>query len=192
MTFSAVSTYCDYARSPYPVIFGSIAARLGAMTQRALDEDDVKKLASHRLFTGLSIEMQSAIWDRCSKRGLAKGEAILSEGASNSTLFVVLSGSVAVTLPERSGAISRVSRVDLARLGAGAIFGEYSMFDGKSVSAAVAAGGPTTLACLARRDLDLVLGDDAAASRLFYGNLVLLLIERLREKNHELDVLTLG
>lgn len=162
------------------------------MTQRALDDLDVKKLAGLRLFRGLPTAVQTALADRCSKRALEPGEVVLREGATNTTLFLVLSGSVKVTLPERSGAMSRVSRVDLARLGEGALFGEYSMFDTQPVSATVAANGPTTIACLLRRDLEAVLFEDPAASRTFYQNLVLVLIERLREKNRELDMLTVG
>ncbi len=67
------------------------------------------------------------------------GDIIVSRGDPGSFLYLILSGSVEVFLSEQQ------RRLPLARLTAGAPFGEMSLLTGSPVSAHVAAVTPTTL-----------------------------------------------
>jgi len=113
----------------------------------------------------------------------------LEEGQSNSRLFIILKGSVSVKLPKRA---MRVSEVRLATLGPGEIFGEYSMFDAEPVSATVYASRPTRVAWLEKSMLDGFVDSHREVGRRFYEIIARILIGRLRDKDAELDVVSIG
>ncbi|MFN2428070.1 MAG: cyclic nucleotide-binding domain-containing protein [Candidatus Binatia bacterium] len=120
---------------------------------------------------------------------VASDQALIQEGQSNSRLFVILKGSVSVKLPKSA---ERISEVKLATLGAGEIFGEYSLFDGQPVSATVYATEPARVAWLEKDVLDAFVDTHREVGRRFYENIARVLIGRLREKDAELDVITIG
>jgi len=153
------------------------------------NEEDRLRLAGHRLLHELGEEAREALIDSFHVADVPSGQTLLEEGQANSVLFVVLKGSVSVKLPRRA---ERVSEVKLATLGAGDIFGEYSLFDAQPVSATVFAAHPTRLAWLEKSALDAFIVDHAEAGRRFYESIIRILIERLRAKDAELDIITIG
>ena len=104
-------------------------------------------------------------------------------------MLSTLKGAVSVKLPKQA---RRISEVKLATLGAGEIFGEYSLFDGQPVSAAVYAAEPTRLAWLQKADLDMFVESHREVSCRFYESMIRILVARLRAKNAELDLVTIG
>jgi CRP-like cAMP-binding protein len=152
-------------------------------------EEDRLRLAGHRLLRELDVRSREALVDRFRVEDVAAGRALLEEGQANSRLFVILQGSVSVKLPKRA---TRVSEVKLASLGAGDIFGEYSLFDGQPVSATVYAVGPTRVAWLDKPALDAFADGYREAGRRFYEAMTRILVGRLRAKDAELDVITIG
>ena len=117
------------------------------------------------------------------------GRSVLAEGQANSRLFIVLDGSVSVKLPKRA---QRVSEVRLATLGAGDLFGEYSVFDGQPVSATVFAVQDTRVAWVEKSALDAYVDGHREAGRHLYERLLQTLIGRLRANDAELDIISIG
>ena len=152
-------------------------------------EEDRLRLAGHRLLHDLEPSAREALIGTFRVEDVAAGRSLLDEGQSNSRLFVVLKGSVSVKLPKRA---TRVSEVKLATLGGGDIFGEYSLFDGQPVSATVFAVEPTRVAWLEKSALDAFVDGHREAGRRFYESITRILVGRLRAKDAELDVITIG
>jgi CRP/FNR family cyclic AMP-dependent transcriptional regulator len=152
-------------------------------------EEDRLRLAAQPFLHELEPKARDALIDRFRIEDVPAGRSLLDEGQSNSRLFAVLKGSVRVRLPKRA---IRVSEVKLATLGAGDIFGEYSLFDGQPVSATVFAVEPTRVAWLEKAALDAFVNENRDAGRRFYESIMRLLVGRLRAKDAELDIVTIG
>lgn len=114
------------------------------------------------------------------------GETVIAEGQVNTRLFVVLRGEVEVRLPARK---DRFTAVRLARLGSGSCIGEYSFIDQRPTSAAVVTRVDTEVFTLSNDELNRVLAGDVRLERTFYRNLLVVMIERLREDNAVLDLI---
>lgn len=152
-------------------------------------EEDSLRLAGHWLLHDLEPALRDALIDRFAIDEVPAGSSLLEEGQTNSRLFVILKGAVSVQLPKGS---HRVSEVKLATLKAGDIFGEYSLFDGQPVSATVYAIEPSRVASLTRSSLDAFVDGHGEGARRLYESVVRVLIRRLRAKDAELDILTIG
>lgn len=159
------------------------------MTPARLTDEDRLRLSGHPLLHDLPADRRDELVDAFRAESVDQGQSLLEEGEANNRLFVVLRGSVSVKLPRRA---ARVSEVKLATLGAGEIFGEYSMFDGEPVSATVYAVEPARVAWLEKPALDRFVDAHREVGRLFYEAMARTLVRRLREKNAELDFLTIG
>lgn len=152
-------------------------------------EEDRLRLAAHRLLHDVESGAREALIDSFHVEDVPAGCSLLEEGQANSRLFIVLKGSVSVKLPKRA---SRVSEVKLATLGGGDVFGEYSLFDGQPVSATVFAVQATRVACLEKSALDAFVDGHREAGRRFYESIARMLVGRLRAKDAELDVISIG
>jgi CRP-like cAMP-binding protein len=152
-------------------------------------ENDRQRLAAHPLLRDLDAPARDALLELFRVEDVAAGRAVLEEGQVNSRLFVVLAGSVSVKLPKRA---RRVSEVKLATLGAGDVFGEYSVFDGRPVSATVFAVEDTRVASLEKPALDRWVDVHREAGRRVYEWFLARLVGRLRAYDAELDVVTIG
>ncbi len=152
-------------------------------------EEDRLRLAGHWLLHALDPALRDALIDRFQIQEVPAGSSFLEEGQPNSRLFVILKGAVSVKLPKGA---RRVSEVKLATLKAGDIFGEYSLFDGEPVSATVYAAEPTRVASLARSSLDSFVEGHNEGGRRLYESIVRVLVRRLRAKDAELDIVTIG
>ena len=107
-------------------------------------------------------------------------------------LYVVLEGQVEVFLAhEGGGEDARREPVRLNTLGPGDCFGEYSLIDGKDTSASARALSDIKLFFLPRGEFLRVTESNPQAGKTIYRNLLLFLIERLRQKDEQLDVLIL-
>jgi CRP/FNR family transcriptional regulator len=115
-------------------------------------EDATAALARFPIFEDLSEEELRRIAELAVPRHYESGEVIFREGDRSDTCFIVRSGRVRVTRAHPGG-----RRLTLAELGAGEMFGELSMFDGKGRSATVEALEDTDTLALLERDVQRVL-----------------------------------
>ena len=101
----------------------------------------------------------------------------------------MVDGAIRVFLPA-GGPKQRSEDFELAVLREGDVFGEYSFIDLRPASASVVAQEPTTLLEVSQNDLHGLLDDHCPVARQVYYNLLLVLIDRLRADDRDLDAFT--
>lgn len=100
-------------------------------------EQYARALAAVPIFATLPADGQVAIALAAVERLFARGEAIVTEGEAGDSLFVVLDGSVAITVG--------VERREVAVTEAGGYFGEMSLLTGEARTASVTARQDTSV-----------------------------------------------
>lgn len=140
------------------------------------------------VFQGVPLERARRLLADAQRRTVHTGDILIDEGVPNEYLHLVVSGRLRVMLPAND---SRFRAVHLADLEAGAITGEYSAFDKREASARVSAVETTELLSLRASDFAAALDRDPDAAKHVYRNLLELLIERLRAKDAEVDLMML-
>lgn len=148
-------------------------------------------LASADAFRGLEDTHCQLLAGHFRVRRYGAGEQIMQEGERIELFSLIVDGSVDVVLPETTREIQRASQVRLGTLGPGEHIGEYAMLDMRSASASAIAATDSTLLQIDTHDLQHVLYQNCEIARTVYFNLALLLVDRLRRSNQELDLVTL-
>ncbi len=124
------------------------------------------------LFQGVCPGDVHELLQRCDRRDLAKGELLLSPGAKNENVFVVLSGSLNIHVGSAETPI-------LATMEMGACVGEMSIIEDRDPSAFVIAAEDTHMLVIHQS----VLWQMVDASHEFAKNLLVVLSERVRSHN---------
>jgi flavin reductase (DIM6/NTAB) family NADH-FMN oxidoreductase RutF len=119
------------------------------------------------VFSSLPPDLLARIRDAGAERSYPGGETIVRAGEPGSELFVILEGSVRI---ERSGRPVR-------SLGAGELFGEIAVLDGRERTADVVADGPVRCLAVPREVLRVALEAEPEAA----WELLEILAGRLRE-----------
>jgi CRP-like cAMP-binding protein len=113
-------------------------------------------------------------------RRFAPGDPVVTAGARDQSLYLVLEGELEVLAPHRRG----YRRI--ASIAAGSVIGEMSFFDGGARSALVRAVTQALLAELSRAEFDaLAVANPALARRLLF-DLGRILAQRLRAAQRDL------
>jgi CRP/FNR family cyclic AMP-dependent transcriptional regulator len=105
-------------------------------------------IAAAPLFQSLPLSSIEDLTQRVSQRAVKPHKTIVSQAEPGDSMFIIQKGRVKVVIFGENG-----REVTLSILRAGDVFGEMSLFDGKTRSANVIAIEPTTLLCLHRDDL---------------------------------------
>ena len=129
-------------------------------------------LDSLELFRGVLPDDIQELLQNCDRRDLASGELLLSPGAKNEHVFIVLSGSLNVH-------VGSVETPALATMESGACVGEMSIIEDRDPSAFVIGAEDTHLLVIHQT----VLWDMVNASHEFAKNLLVVLSERVRSHN---------
>jgi CRP-like cAMP-binding protein len=121
----------------------------------------VEELRKAQIFSGFEALELEHLARAGTRHELDEGHVFLRMGDGNSSLYVILSGSVSVD--------RRIGEQDLwlATLGTGHSFGEMSLLDGSAATATLTATEPTALLELSRESLDSLQQD----SPLLWGKL---------------------
>lgn len=117
---------------------------------------------------------------------------IIEEGSCPESVFIVISGKVKVYLPDHSVHKERFSDVFLTILEAGDCFGEYALIDGHPASASVMTMEACELFVVPDAAFSELLEQECEIGRAVYKNLLLILTQRLRKSNLEMDFLLPG
>lgn len=130
-------------------------------------------LAGLELFRGVNPDDIQDLLQNCERCDIDTGELLLSPGVPNENVYVVLSGELSVHLgsPETPS---------LANMEVGACAGEMSIIEDKDPSAYVMAIEPTHLLVIHKT----LLWEMVDASHEFSKNLLVVLSERVRSRNH--------
>lgn len=125
------------------------------------------------LFQGVAPDEVQELLQQCERRDVQTDELLLSPGAKNEYVFIVLSGLLHVRVGSPDAPI-------LATMDVGACAGEMSIIEGKDPSAYVVAAEPSHVLVIHKT----LLWDMVNASHAFAKNLLLMLSERVRSHNH--------
>ena len=129
-------------------------------------------LNSLELFEGVSPDDVQELLQRCDRRDLAAGELLLSPGAKNEHVFIVLSGSLNIHVGSPDTPV-------LATMDVGACVGEMSIIEDRDPSAYVIGAEQSHLLVIHQT----TLWDMVDASHEFAKNLLVVLSERVRSHN---------
>lgn len=145
------------------------------MPQTLAINSDYKRslLEGLELFQGVRPDDIQELLQRCNRRDLDDGELLLSPGAKNEYVFIVLAGSVDVHVGAPDTPV-------LATMEVGACVGEMSIIEDRDPSAFVVAAEPTHLLVIHQS----LLWEMVNASHEFAKNLLVVLSERVRSHNH--------
>jgi diguanylate cyclase (GGDEF)-like protein len=129
-------------------------------------------LDSLELFRGVLPDDVHELLQQCDRRDLAEGELLLSPGAKNEHVFIVLSGSLNIH-------VGSVDTPVLATMDVGACVGEMSIIEDRDPSAFVIGAEESHLLLIHQT----VLWEMVDASHEFAKNLLIVLSERVRSHN---------
>ncbi len=147
-------------------------------------------LAGSVVFAHLVPAELDLIMASCRLIDVSAGQTLLSEGRKGDGLYVILEGHVEFFLPERSVAgVRRPSRVRLNVLGPGRCFGEYGLIDDQPSSASAQAMAAGRLCLLPTADFRRIVDRNDRIGKVVYTNLLRFLVNRLRAKDKELDLI---
>ncbi|HSM81510.1 MAG TPA: cyclic nucleotide-binding domain-containing protein [Nodosilinea sp.] len=107
------------------------------------------------------------------RRELQPGDVLIREGAPCDDLFLLLNGSLEVS-------VAALSSQPIAQLATGEVVGEMSFVDGQPPSATVAAVEPSIVLAISCQQLRHKLQQDIWFASRFYRALAILLSSRLR------------
>ena len=124
---------------------------------------------------GLSELDQKIIIDRCTRRSVRSRTVIVSQGSSGRDMFIVVSGSLKVSVLSGEG-----KEISFVVLRPGDYFGELSMIDGRRRSATVTAIENSELLVLGHSQYELLLRDHPHTATEFLTRLLLTLANRIR------------
>jgi CRP-like cAMP-binding protein len=129
-------------------------------------------LDSLELFKHVHPDDVHELLQRCDRRDVAAGEQLLSPGARNEYVFIVLSGSLHVH-------VGSIETPPLATMEVGACVGEMSIIEDRDPSAYVIAAEDSHLLLIHQT----ILWEMVDASHDFAKNLLVVLSERVRSHN---------
>lgn len=144
------------------------------MPQPLAINSDYKRslLDSLELFKHVHPDDVHELLQRCDRRDVAAGEQLLSPGAKNEYVFIVLSGSLNVH-------VGSIETPSLATMEVGACVGEMSIIEDRDPSAYVIAAEDSHLLLIHQT----ILWEMVDASHDFAKNLLVVLSERVRSHN---------
>lgn len=112
---------------------------------------ELKELAASVLFASFRRQALEEVLTSTSLRSFAEDDVIVREGEPGSSLFLVVSGTVAVITRDEAE-----QQVPLAELGPGDFFGEVSLLTGRPRTATIVALTPVLAIELDRHDVDRI------------------------------------
>lgn len=111
-------------------------------------EDGRRLLQACGLFRGLDDTTRRELTARAHRRRYASGDVIFHSGSPGESMMAVLAGTVRINVPSQQG-----KEIVLAELGAGEVFGEIAVLDGKERTADCVALTNCDLMVLERGDI---------------------------------------
>ena len=147
-------------------------------------------LAGVGIFSGLTDQELGRLADAFDDVQVAAGTFLREEGGRGHTLGVIATGGARVYLPKTGGSSERFEEIELARIGPGDVYGEYSFIDMRDASASVCTLVDSRILQIEHVALHKLLDEYARIARRIYENLLIMHIDRLRNDNRSLDLFT--
>lgn len=128
-----------------------------------------------RLLAAATDEEWAEVLKHTHYRRFGPGDVVVTDGAIEQSLYLVLEGELEVLVPRRRG------HRRIATIAVGSVMGELSFFDGAARSAMVRALTPALLAELSPAEFDALAEANPSLARRFLFDLGAILAQRLRE-----------
>lgn len=118
------------------------------------------------------------------RRKFKEGQVVLKQGGRANSVDLLATGSVAITLTDDEGNVTR-----LRRMAAQTVIGEMGFFRKAPRAAAVIAEQPSVIYRLTRRSFNRMQSEDPETAAAFYQLIVRVLSDRLEFANREISAL---
>lgn len=141
--------------------------------------DLIQRVPLFEVLTPVQAELLAAT---VTKKRYKRGEAVVEEGKTTDSLYIILAGRARVLMTDRKG-----SEVILATLRPGDCIGEMSLLDSEAHSATVSAEVQTDVLVLGREDFLRCVGENSAVALAVMRGLV----QRLRNADRKIGSLAL-
>ena len=148
----------------------------------------IETFAKNRIVQGLSRPQIERLFSAGREQSFGAGEIVVRENQVLDSLYVLLSGEVSVYLPESE---NRPAQIDITTKTMNDCFGEYSLVDHRPASASIRTLRDCIVYIISHVALEDYLESDREAGSIVYKNLLVVLVERLRADNAELDLFNL-
>ncbi|MBL6763859.1 MAG: cyclic nucleotide-binding domain-containing protein [Verrucomicrobiae bacterium] len=139
----------------------------------------VKLLRDLPIFAGLDVDELDLVAGLFRKHLFKPDEIIFERESVGSEAYVILRGSVRITLD---------SGKPIGNFTVGHVFGELAFLDGGPRGAKAVATSPTILLIVQRSEFETLADTRTNIGRMVYKNIARELTERLRRMNHALEV----
>lgn len=143
---------------------------------------NVNLLKKLYLFKDLNDSELAIVAGAASEKKYLPGEEVFSQGERATALYLIQFGSVRIHQRTDNG-----DSVEVARLGAGAHFGEMAFLDGETRSATATAVENTTITALDYDKLAAIMVEHPGIATYFYRQLAMFLCGRLRMTTQDLS-----
>lgn len=134
------------------------------------------------LFKDLSDDELQKIAKFAEEKTYMPGEDVFTNGQSATAFYVVIMGSVKITVGTSSG-----DEIQIRTLGSGSHFGEMPFLDGDKRSATVQAIEKSTLAEISYEKFNQILNTDSVLALKVYRSIAKFLAVRLRSTTQDLN-----
>jgi CRP-like cAMP-binding protein len=148
----------------------------------------IETFAKNRIVQGLSRPQIERMFSAGREITYGAGEVVVRENQILDSLYVLLSGEVSVYLPESE---TRPAQIDITTKTMNDCFGEYSLVDHQPASASIRTLSDCVVYIISHVAVEDYLESDRIAGSIVYKNLLVVLVERLRADNAELDLFNL-
>src|SRR5262245_49808015 len=157
------------------------------------EDETIQALAKAEIFHGLTPEEVNIFYQSAQRVTCEKAATVIDKGQVGAALYIILNGQFEVDLPlgvyipQQVGGLveRRMSKVQLSTLRAGDCFGEYSLLDQQPTSASVVAAEAGKLLKITQPAFEAILQANDRIAKTVYGNMLHILIDRLRKQNAE-------
>lgn len=134
----------------------SVAPLRQAPPERASQEQIARRIAATEVLGPLSAEERERLVGTIHSVTFARGETILTAGEVGDSMYVIEEGSVSVRRPDTAGG------AEIARLGAGEMFGEMGLLTGEGRGATVVAVSDVVVLEIDKEALQPILQENPA------------------------------
>jgi CRP-like cAMP-binding protein len=146
-------------------------------------------LAQSQVLQGLGERDLDRVLEVCLPLDVTTDTTIMYEGEPGPGLYIILKGAVECFLPSKDKESTRPTKVFFRRETVGDNFGEMSLIDRGRASASVRATEDSFLCFIPAEQFRRLAETDEVIGRTLYRNLLEQMVERLRDKDRELDTI---
>ena len=115
------------------------------------NDSGLESISGSHLFKSLDQEGRGRLFEGATTVQFELGQVVVREGDPGEALYLIRKGQVEVST------IRDGKQIELARLGAGACFGEVALLSGRPRTATVVAIEPCTMLCFPKQQIEEIL-----------------------------------